>query len=331
MKLLFFLFATVLMAEVPICQVVLWGHKLHTHTHSYIHYGFFKAFSHMGYKTLWLDNEDDLSGIDLRNTLFITEHQVDQKMPLRDDCYYFVHCSDSAKYDHLKSIHHFIDFDVYKHSHQTSPTLQEVEPYIFYDLEKMYFLIPWATDLLPEEIERNKLLSPLLHLGDHLQKKKVYWVGTIGKGADGNYFELMPFMKACREHRIKFIHSDPWGSAVSPEQNIKMIQDSYLAPAISGAVQVEKGYIPCRIFKNISYGHIGMTNSATVNDLFGGRLVYDPDTYQLFLKGQAKLREGNIQEQYALMDFVKEHHTYLNRAGHMINFVQQSQAYWNSH
>ena len=29
-------------------QVVIWGHKLHTHTHSYIHYGFYKAFNKLG-------------------------------------------------------------------------------------------------------------------------------------------------------------------------------------------------------------------------------------------------------------------------------------------
>ena len=25
-------------------QIVIWGHKLHSHTHSYIHYAFHKAF-----------------------------------------------------------------------------------------------------------------------------------------------------------------------------------------------------------------------------------------------------------------------------------------------
>ena len=87
---------TQLFGDFSINQVVIWGHKLHSHTHSYIHYGFCRAFSHLGYRTLWLDNNDDLSGIDFAHSLFITEHQVDQKMPLRDDCYYFVHCSDST-------------------------------------------------------------------------------------------------------------------------------------------------------------------------------------------------------------------------------------------
>jgi hypothetical protein len=310
----------------PFEQVVIWGHKLHTHTHSYIHYGFFKAFQHLGYKTLWLDNSDDLSKIDFKATLFITEHQVDQKMPLRDDCYYFVHCSSDKKYDHLKKIKHFIDLDVYKNSHQQSPTLQEIEPFIFYDFEKMYFLIPWATDLLPEEIDQYKPLS----LETYLHKRAIYWVGTIGGGIGGNDSELRPFMHACQQGQIRFIHSDPWSSPLDADKNIALIQNSFLAPAICGKLQLEKDYIPCRIFKNISYGHIGLTNSKVVYELFGRKIVYNPDTYQLFLDGEAKLRQENLQEQYELMDFVKKYHTYVNRAQHMISFVEQSQKYWKN-
>ena len=139
----------------------------------------------------------------------------------------------------------------------------------------------------------------------------------------------MPFIQACRECGITFVHSDPWSSPASAEKNVEMIQHSYLAPTICGAIQRAKGYIPCRIFKNISYGHIGLTNSAEVNKLFGGRLVYDPDPYCLFFKGQAKLRDPHaLEELYELMDFVKEHHTYINRAEHMLNFVKQSRYYW---
>jgi hypothetical protein len=38
------------MEKKEIKQIVIWGHKLHTHTHSYIHNAFFRAFQKMGYK-----------------------------------------------------------------------------------------------------------------------------------------------------------------------------------------------------------------------------------------------------------------------------------------
>ena len=41
-------------------KVVIWGHKLYSHTHSFIHSGFFKAFKHLGYDTYWFDNNDNI-------------------------------------------------------------------------------------------------------------------------------------------------------------------------------------------------------------------------------------------------------------------------------
>jgi hypothetical protein len=52
---------------------VIWGHKLHTHTHSYVHEGFFRAFQYLGYRTHWLDDSDDVSGLDLAGAVFLTE------------------------------------------------------------------------------------------------------------------------------------------------------------------------------------------------------------------------------------------------------------------
>ena len=43
----------------PITKVVIWGVKLHSHTHSYIHWAFERAFRHLGYTVYWLDNSDD--------------------------------------------------------------------------------------------------------------------------------------------------------------------------------------------------------------------------------------------------------------------------------
>jgi len=67
-------------------KVIIWGHKLHSHTHSYIHNAFYIAFKHMGYETYWFDDKDDVKKFDFSNSLFLTEGQVDKKIPLREDC-----------------------------------------------------------------------------------------------------------------------------------------------------------------------------------------------------------------------------------------------------
>ena len=69
-------------------KVVIWGHKLHTHTHSYIHNAFYLAFRNLGYQVFWFDDNDDVSNFDFSDSLFLTEGQVDRKIPVREDCQY---------------------------------------------------------------------------------------------------------------------------------------------------------------------------------------------------------------------------------------------------
>ena len=39
-------------------KVIIWGHPLHSHTHSYIHEAYYRAFKYLGYDVYWFhDNE----------------------------------------------------------------------------------------------------------------------------------------------------------------------------------------------------------------------------------------------------------------------------------
>ena len=74
-------------------KIVIWGLKLHSHTHSYIHYGYWRAAEALGHEVHWYDDEDDVSSVDFSDSVFITEHRVCENMPLRTDCKYFIHCN----------------------------------------------------------------------------------------------------------------------------------------------------------------------------------------------------------------------------------------------
>lgn len=299
-------------------KVVIWGHKLHSHTHSYIHHGFYKAFVYLGYPTYWFDNADDTSQFDFSDSLFITEGQVDEKIPLRNDCTYILHNCDSPKYKSLDPANRFYlqvyTDDVLKYKH-----LIKLEPFIYCDRKQRCLYMPWATDLLPEEIEANKQ-----NLSQCVDSKLVYWIGTIGGGQFGNIEELQPFKDACQNNDVKFIAKPP--RYVSLTDSVELIRNSYLAPAIVGSWQKSVGYIPCRIFKNISYGKMGLTNSRHVYELFEGKIVYNPDTYKLFYDGKERLKTLTIQELHELMDFVKTKHTYVNRIRTILSFIQSTRS-----
>jgi len=295
-------------------KVIIWGHPLHSHTHSYVHWGFYRAFKHLGYEAYWVSSIDEIKNIDLANALFITEGQVDKNMPKRQDCYYILHNANSASYLELLHNNRCIALQVYTHDCLPGVT-EKLDECIFSNVIRKIIFMPWATDLLPYEIDDIKQY--------HMKDKKqpiVNWVGTIGGGVFGNKVEIEDFKKACNENNITFNHM----INASMEKNIDLIGASYMAPAIQGPWQCEKGYVPCRIFKNISYGQWGITNNKMVYDLFKGKVIYNSDTYQLFYDAKAYIDNASMSELYELMDFVKNKHTYINRIETLLKFMKEA-------
>ncbi len=308
---LFLCVPCLLAQNLPFNKVILWGHKLHSHTHSYIHYAFYKAFKHLGYEAYWFDNNDNVHNFNFRNSLFITEGQVDGKMPLREDCRYILHNCDWKKYEHLFKKGLCIKLQVYTHA-CLQKNVQKIEDFVYADISDPCLYMPWATDLLPHEIDQIKKQLPNVKRGNY-----IYFIGSWQGDVFSNEGEYNALRRACKEQNIEFKQS----MKISPEQNVTLIQRSYMAPAIQGKWQCEVGYIPCRIFKNISYGQPGITNSKTVYDLFQRKIVYNSDCYKLFYDAQEYIKKMTLQDLYAQMDFVKEKHTYLNRIHCLLDFL----------
>jgi len=290
-------------------QVVIWGHKLYSHTHSYIHYAFHKAFLHLGYKTYWVRKLAELDGIDLSGTLFLTEGQVDDELPVRYDCWYVLHNCHHPKYGPLIDAHRVLLLQKYTYECKNY-VLEQLEPYIFFSDEHKTLYMPWATDLLPHEIHEMKgKLIPFQQ-----RKKRAVWVGTVGDQLYGNVHQLAPFVSACKQYQCRWFRRE----VIAAEENRNLVCEALLAPAIVGAWQRENGYIPCRIFKNISYGAIGATNSEAAYDLFEGKILYNSDTAQLCTDMVTFAQEHDISDLHALMDIVRDRHTYINRINHIL-------------
>lgn len=305
------LYTTNLLAEIlPYDRVVLWGHKLYTHTHGYIHAALEKAFKHLGYHVLWLDNNDSIENIEFSNSLFITEGQVDHNMPLRHDCHYILHNCNLTRYKELYDAGRCLILQVYVHA-ILSHDVVRLDDYIYFEPSTKTLYMPWATDLLPHEIDEIK--STIKNVK---KENTIYWVGSIWDGYYGNQHEINAFKVACSNAHIDFQHI----SHVNSQENIHIVQKSLIAPALQGKWQCDKGYIPCRIFKNISYGVFGITNSKTVYELFQGKIVYNPNCYQLLFDALEQVSSMDDERRFELMDFVKEKHTYLNRI-EMLSFA----------
>lgn len=305
----------------PFTKVVIWGVKLHSHTHSYIHWAFDRAFKCLGYSAYWLDNADDISDLDLSNALFLTVGLADQKIPLREDGLYILHNVDPAKYAHLNRRGRCITMQVYTHDCRKRPVTY-LDDFICYDLNEKILYMPWATDLLPYEIDLIKKQLPSIK-----KDRRVSFVGSKWGGWQGNFSEIEAFEKACRDYGMPFNIS----TKVDLDEHVASVQTALMAPAIQGRWQCDHGYIPCRIFKNISYGQFGITNSETVYQLFHKKIIYNQDCYKLFYDAMDRIPHITLEQQYELMDFVRDKHTYINRIDDLLKILKLINDRTNAH
>jgi len=297
-------------------KFIAWGHSIEhgsTHTHSYIHKSYKDAFCHLGYEAYCKPDIFD-PNFDYSNTIFLTEWQEAYNLPIRDDCFYILHNCDAEKFQDLIKNKQAIKLAVYTDDVLKTNALEK-DKCIFYMNDERILFMPWATNLLPHEIETNKPTKVFNNTSNVIN-----WVGTVGAGDGGNINELSPFIKACEENNIKFNH----GMMIPDDKAIQMIKSSYMAPTISGNWQKNvANYIACRIFKNISYGQYGITNNFRINYLFNNKLIYNPDEYQLFYDAKEKLPKITLSELHDLMDEVKNKHTFLNRIDTIMDFISQ--------
>lgn len=290
-------------------KVIIWGHKLSDHhTHSYIHSSYYKAFRAVGFESYWLDDGDAeaVAGQDFKDCIFFTEGQVSNKIPLVKDAIYILHHCDNTKYleaggivlnlcNYLKYCEQGISFN-YKGN-----SVEKIDNLVFYDQKARALYQPWATDLLPHEI--NQIL-PCMY---DENKKVVNYVGSIWSE---NYNQIMPFIQACKDNQKEFKH---YYGGILDIDNKRLIRESYIAPDIRGDWHIECGYLPCRIFKNISYGQVSGTNSEHVKKVFGDIIAYNPDNYGLFKSCVEKAKDSTYEQIKESMRWIRDNHTYINR------------------
>jgi hypothetical protein len=289
-------------------KIIIWGHKLHSHTHSYIHGAFYKAFKYMGYDVHWFDENDIVETSYFKNCIFLTEGQVDKNIPIDTSNKYILHNCDVSKYFGQK----YLNIQVYTNGKENSVGVSgnKLDNFTYYDPTKITLYQPWATDLLPEEIDETYIKSC---------DKNACWVGSIWGGYHGNDTELIPFVDSLKNNYYNFIVKD--GKALSFEENKNFIKNHEIAPTIVGKWQKTNHYIPCRIFKNISYGKLGISNSLAVNELLDSNIIYSENSNELITKYLEISEEKRKQLFVNSVKIVKNKHTYLNRINQILNLL----------
>ena len=287
-------------------KFIIWGHEHYSHTHSYIHYGFFKAAKYIGYDVEWVKNTPE-NNTKLENTdgyLFFTEGQVDSNIPKNPNAFYVLHNCNGNDYCRIPEKNKLI-LQVYTndvHSRNIVP-IKEENLFEYWQEDGNTFYMPWATDILPHEIDDNISNLQMKSSGDSV------FLGTYCAGYFGNNNEIDAFSSGSEKNGVNF--KVIGGLSIEQDITIEIIKNSFMAPSIVGTWQKINGYIPCRIFKTVSYGQLGITNSKEAYEVINKLGVYNSDEKQL--AGDSLKKINDIELRKDAMKFVRDNHTYLNR------------------
>lgn len=300
-------------------KVIIWGHKLGTHTHSYVHNGYYRAAQYLGYETYWFDENDDVSSFDFSDSVFITEHNSNKGIPIRLDCVYFDHFSDedfslTNKRPNHPNYYNFIFFADNWNWPKQSELIELSCKHLYHEKTKTLTTI-WATDLLPNEIDK---IEPKLYDGNI---SEIYFVGTP-QGANISQFEHFANVNGKQLKKVGGWSGIDCGSSPSIFDNANLIRNSYISVDIRETAHLNLGkYYPCRLFKNISYGKWTGSNHPEIADLFGDYFTVDSNIENLYYKLVEDSRNCTYEKMKNAMTFVKDNHTYVNRLQDMFKLL----------
>lgn len=310
--------------DTPPKKFVIWGLELYSHTHAYIHYAFQKAALHLGWDAEWVSDTPENSSkfTDCDDYLFLAINVADSHIPIRKNAYYILHNCDNVKYRRIPDSH-ILMLQVY-----TDKCLQQnpiqLKKYHYWNPTLNTLYMPWATDLLPHEIEVNKQRV----LADSIPGQDPgLFLGTAYYGSiHSNMEQIGPFQDACRANNVPFQILN--STSISNEESIRLLQNARFTPTIVGHWQKDQGYIPCRIFKTFSYGQLGITNSKQAADIIGlEHVLFNPNEYELGNQACAVEAETRKMMTLRAMDIVKNEHTYLNRIQTLQDMFKKKTAY----
>lgn len=258
-------------------KIVIWGMRNRWHTHRFIFQAYYKNLKKCRIPVIWVDDKEKYQKLVEKDDLIFSASGMHGKMipekmgmkdyhlPIRNDVYYCLH----AESDYvIKKIDFNRSIKLKFYTDEAEQYTKLYEAVHFDDITKTLYQ-PWGTDLLPEEFDK-----PIFQKNNF-----VFWIGSIwkGKNRQGNVNRIEDLRNILRSKHLHFIPLRFIPNSI----NRFLIRRSRLAPAIGGDLQVEMNYLPCRMFKNISYGQLGFSNVRKFNDIFKNYTVYDKNTEKM--------------------------------------------------
>lgn len=242
-------------------RMVLWGFttSLDSFRHNHRHYA--HALERLGKPYLWLsDDARSREQLQAGDLVFAVDVEAKHLGEAVDGVDYLLHnLDDSFPVFADLAPERYVRLQVY-----TNDAEQYGEAWGLvrrYDHKSRTLFQPWGTNLFADEF-----CAPTFRD----QSKLVTFIGSVwDDNGLGNVHTIAKLRDVINKHGLKWLHL----THISDQENVEAVREARLAPAIAGEWQVTHNYLPCRVFKNISYGALGITNVPKFSEILGDAAV----------------------------------------------------------
>lgn len=261
-------------------RAVIWGLRKQRHTHRYIHSGFYQALSGIGWHVDWVDDNEQARSVVLGADMVIALGDCSNHLPKVGARAYVLHNFADEAFEEFRGKK--LRLQVFTNN---SSGEQVCGPHVLFDSSSNTLFQPWG---LPPN--RHSLMkfptSPMLVEN---------WIGSIWDNGEsqGNQKEVWAYRSEIAKLGISFRHvgsEGPWRFipagleklglntsnlfSVSEERNRVLVNRSALGASVVGKWQKDRGYLPCRVFKNLAAGQPVHSNS-DFSKIFPGAFTSD--------------------------------------------------------
>jgi len=242
--------------QLSIKRVVLWGLRTTFNDAFYfIHKGLYETLKKLGIPVLWVDDNKFNATLLRKGDLVYAVDRACQYLPAQSDIKYCLHNIGGEFIDKLDEKQYLslqiLTIDRY---YEFLGNLRSFDYLLHgaasYDPIGNVLFQSWGTPVLARDF-----LKPI----NFPLKKSEYFIGTIWDNplGQGNTRVIASYEKLLKENKIRFKCVKGAPEFFNPIY----VRHSAIGASIVGDWQREHGYTPCRLFKAVSYGRIGVINS----------------------------------------------------------------------
>jgi hypothetical protein len=294
-------------------KVTIWGLKHTRHSHRFIHKGFYENFAKLGYETNWV--EDKPTNQELESDIYFVSGVASDFIKFKKASIYILHnvkLNDRNLDEIQRNKVKYINLQVYTNDSKG----EEIDnKNTLYDPHSNTIFQPWGTPLNPSEWSE---YSPK-------NKSRIeWWVGAVWNNSlnQGNVSTITQYKTLLQKKGVLFLKRG--GSrfrveGVSDSRNSKLIRNSRIGATIVGSWQQDNNYIPCRLFKNISFG-IPPTSNMSMPKSFTNTSGFIKDLEQL-IDFSLHENESSRQERFNSARQILKTFTYSNNITRILNVL----------